>query len=156
MAVFFSTNLKHLRNLKNISQTSLAEALHINRNKIASYENNIAEPKLSLIPRIAKYFNVTITQLLYINLTENNDFVDNNNLYALLKLPEKHVVDEYIKNHYNALAVYKGLIAMHEFDPNFTTTEELYDRMKMVIEKMHRNNEKLINVIGPSTIKNGD
>jgi len=64
MQSFFSKNFKYLRKQKNISQTELADALGISRSKIASYEGRGVEPKLKLLVDIARYFDVSIEDLI--------------------------------------------------------------------------------------------
>lgn len=62
--VFFSKNLKYLRQLSKLSQEELALNTGLNRGNIASYENGSAEPKLENLMKIANFFNTSITSLL--------------------------------------------------------------------------------------------
>lgn len=146
MSVYFSKNLRYLRKIKNLSQSKLAEELHINRNKIASYENKIAEPKLSLIPKIAKYFHISIENLLYKNLENHPQLSQKDSLAEHISQEDLELLEEFIRTHYKAESVYKGLAAMHEFDPNFTSSEAFYSRLRLVIERLLKNNEFIIDL----------
>lgn len=72
--MFLSKNLKHLRE-RNGKQTqeNLANALGITRSAISSYEDGRAEPKLVVMNRIAQYFNITLDQLLNVELATLGD-----------------------------------------------------------------------------------
>ncbi len=67
---FFANNIKYLRKQKGITQSDLANKLGINRPKIGSYEEGRAEPKLTIIQRIAHYYKVNIDDLLSIDLSK--------------------------------------------------------------------------------------
>ena len=57
-------NLKLLRKDFGVNQTELGEATGLTRNQIASYEQGIAEPTLCNLVKIAKYFTVTLNELI--------------------------------------------------------------------------------------------
>ncbi len=67
----FASNLRFLRKQKKLSQAELASMLNITRNKITSYESGNVEPNLSLIAELAKFFKISIDQLLLSNIEEN-------------------------------------------------------------------------------------
>jgi transcriptional regulator with XRE-family HTH domain len=73
--IFLSKNLRYLRERAEgkLSQQKLAEEISATRNNIASYEEGRAEPKLSMLQAIAEYFNVTIDQLLSLDLSKLDD-----------------------------------------------------------------------------------
>jgi len=60
----FISNLKRLRTKEGLSQKGLGEALGMSRSNIASYEQGIAEPTLCNLVKIAKYFEVSLNELL--------------------------------------------------------------------------------------------
>lgn len=60
----FSANLKSLRLEKNLSQPELAKVLGVSKAMISFWENNKYEPTASNIIKIAKYFEVSIDDLL--------------------------------------------------------------------------------------------
>jgi len=63
-------NIKALRELRNLSQQTLADALLIQRARLASYEEGRAEPPYDLLIKIADYFHVAIDALLRANLSK--------------------------------------------------------------------------------------
>lgn len=62
--IFFSKNLKFLRQLNGLSQEDLALNIGLNRGNIASYENGSAEPKLENLFKIANFFNIPSNDLI--------------------------------------------------------------------------------------------
>lgn len=67
--MYLSKNLKYLREQNSRqSQEGLANTLGITRSAISSYEDGRAEPKLVVMNKIAQYFNVTLDQLLNVDL----------------------------------------------------------------------------------------
>jgi transcriptional regulator with XRE-family HTH domain len=66
-------NLKHLRKSKGLTQDQFADKIGINRAMIGSYEEGRAVPKISVIQDIAHYFNISIDQLINIDLTVNHE-----------------------------------------------------------------------------------
>lgn len=53
-----------LRNKNKISQSALANDLHIGQSTLAMYEKNKRKPNLEMLSAIADYFNVTTDYLL--------------------------------------------------------------------------------------------
>lgn len=62
--MLFNERLKSLREDKDLTQSEVAEALNITRTALANYENAIREPNLSLLVKIADYYNVSLDYLL--------------------------------------------------------------------------------------------
>ena len=95
---FLSRNLKFLRKLKGITQNELAKELELSRNKIASYESGIAEPKILNFIKLATYFNIDPYQLLIRDLSNNSITVQSddytsdqvsNNLNEMIKATQE-------------------------------------------------------------------
>ena len=61
---YLSKNITFLRKRLNISQHVLADSLHLSRSNIASYESGKAEPKAMKLVEMARYFDVSLTQLI--------------------------------------------------------------------------------------------
>jgi transcriptional regulator with XRE-family HTH domain len=72
MANFFSTNIKYLRKGKGMTQEDFANKIGVKRSLIGSYEEGRAEPRLSNVENIAYHFNVTIDELLHIDLSKGD------------------------------------------------------------------------------------
>lgn len=60
----FKDRLKFLRDDKNLTQQNLADYLKVARSTISSWELGTTEPDLSLLVKIADYFNVSTDFLL--------------------------------------------------------------------------------------------
>ena len=65
------TNIKKLRSVKGLSQQAFGELFNLTRGNISSYEEFRAEPKVSVILQIAKYFSIPVAHLLEKKLTVN-------------------------------------------------------------------------------------
>ena len=61
---YFAYNLKVLRKEKGLSQPELAKQLNVSKGIISFWENEKYEPTASNIILIAKFFNVSIDDLL--------------------------------------------------------------------------------------------
>ncbi|MCU4165196.1 helix-turn-helix domain-containing protein [Carboxylicivirga caseinilyticus] len=68
---FFGKNIRKIRSIKKISQSEFASIFDLSRASIGSYEEGRAEPKLEIINRVAKYFSITIDELINKELTVN-------------------------------------------------------------------------------------
>ena len=64
MSNFFAENIKTLRKVADKTQTEIADDLILGRATWASYEEGRAKPDLDRLIIIAKYFKITIDQLL--------------------------------------------------------------------------------------------
>ncbi len=72
--MFFSKNLRFLRERNGkISQEKLAKNIGMTRSAVSSYEDGRAEPKLEVLSAIAQYFNITLDQLINVNLIRMGD-----------------------------------------------------------------------------------
>jgi len=72
--MFLSKNLKYMRERNNRqTQENLADALGITRSAVSSYEDGRAEPKLMVMNKIAAYFNLSLDQLLNVDLSKLQD-----------------------------------------------------------------------------------
>ena len=58
-------NLRQLRREKGVSQAGLADALDISIQAVSKWETGASCPDISLLPRIADYFEVSIDELFY-------------------------------------------------------------------------------------------
>ena len=58
-------NLRKLRREKGVSQAGLADALDISIQAVSKWETGASCPDISLLPRIAEYFAVSIDDLFY-------------------------------------------------------------------------------------------
>lgn len=63
--ILFAQNLKMLRKSQKLSQQQIAEKTGIARSMISDYENGKKEPTLSVLDKLAKYFDLTLEELVY-------------------------------------------------------------------------------------------
>jgi transcriptional regulator with XRE-family HTH domain len=76
MSDFVGPNLKYLRKKLGLTQDQLAVHTGINRPAIGSYEEGRASPKISMLQLLAKYYRITIDQLINVDLS-NRGLADN-------------------------------------------------------------------------------
>lgn len=105
----FSTNLKNLRAVNNVTQNDLAKVLKVSRPTIAGYETKNRQPDFNHLIKISDYFGVSIDYLITgsekspINITATKKIseksVDNDVLtaYQNLTLESKQDVLKYIQ-----------------------------------------------------------
>lgn len=70
----FCNNLKYLRKSKSITQQELADLLGISRQGYAKYENDLGEPDISTLIKLADYFDVSVDSL--IGRTSNDEILN--------------------------------------------------------------------------------
>lgn len=64
MQINLADKLKSLRKEKNISQEKLAQYLNVSYQAVSKWENSTTYPDISLLPEIARFFGITIDELL--------------------------------------------------------------------------------------------
>ncbi len=60
----FSTNMRELRKKHELTQTELAQKLHLSRTAISNYEKGKMQPSIETIIQISEIFNISIDKLL--------------------------------------------------------------------------------------------
>lgn len=70
----FITNLKHLRRKRQpkVTQEKMAELLGVSISTYGSYEEGRAEPKLENLQKLARFFEVTLEELINHDLSQEN------------------------------------------------------------------------------------
>ncbi len=63
METEFKNNLKFLRQERGIGQVELAKSLGVSKGIISLWENGLREPSLSSLVAIAKFFRVSLDEL---------------------------------------------------------------------------------------------
>ena len=63
----FKDNLKELRLEKNLGQVELANAIGVSKGVISMWENGLREPNMYSLILLAKFFNISIDELVGIN-----------------------------------------------------------------------------------------
>ncbi len=64
------TNLKFLRTKHKISQQSLADLFEVPRTTFGDYERGKTEPSIAMLLKLAKYFSITVDQLISKDLND--------------------------------------------------------------------------------------
>lgn len=59
----FKDNLKEFRKDQNIGQVELAKAIGVSKGIISLWENGLREPNMYSLIKLAKYFDVSIDEL---------------------------------------------------------------------------------------------
>ena len=59
----FKDNLKKLRQEKNLGQVELAKAIGVSKGVISLWENGLREPNMYSLIILAKFFNISIDEL---------------------------------------------------------------------------------------------
>lgn len=59
----FSTNIKLLREARNLSQEALAEELKTSRQSIGGWESGRFEPQICMVIKVADFFEVSVDAL---------------------------------------------------------------------------------------------
>lgn len=156
------SNIKKLRTVKGLSQQAFADLFNLTRGNISSYEEFRAEPKISVILQMAKYFGIPISSLLEKKLTvneilnfedyfkEGSEKVNTKNLlevpflskFYIQENPENFEINDfptfYMPNIYNAnlLAIENNSLIPNPIDFNFEESSILFFE-KVKVEILH-------------------
>lgn len=72
---FFSTNIRLLRNRREVTQDMVARALEVTRSTVNSLENgSIKNPTVVMLVKLSDYYKVSIDALIKIDLSTMNKF----------------------------------------------------------------------------------
>jgi len=63
MTILFGKKIKYLRENKDISQTKLAKMIGVTNAMISACENDVRQPSIDTLAKIANYFNVSMDYL---------------------------------------------------------------------------------------------
>ena len=115
MEINLKEKLRTLRQRKNVTQEALANHLGITPQSVGKWERGEGFPDITLLPKIAFYFDVTVDELLCVDrlkIEENiNEYQNQSRIYQqtgenekLLELWEK-AYDEFPNEHWHAVPV---------------------------------------------------
>ncbi|MFC2121592.1 XRE family transcriptional regulator, partial [Bacteroidota bacterium] len=71
--MYFSSNIKLLRNRKGRTQDDVSTFLSMKRSTLSGYENEVAEPNFETLLVFSKYFHVSIDTLIKIDLSQQSE-----------------------------------------------------------------------------------
>lgn len=66
------SNIRYLRELRNLSQYEFAEKIHLSRGTIANWETGISAPRENMLKIIAEFFHVNTDDLFSRNLEKDS------------------------------------------------------------------------------------
>lgn len=77
MNVKIGNKIRSLRKQKGITQEQLAGSIGISCQAVSKWENNIALPDITLVPSLARFFDVSIDELFDYHLHEKEEKIEN-------------------------------------------------------------------------------
>ena len=63
-----SDNLRYLRYINKLSQRELSDKIIVSRGRYSTYEQEVAEPPIDILKRIASYYHISIDLLVTADL----------------------------------------------------------------------------------------
>jgi len=87
-------NIKELRKSKGVTQQQIADLINMHRSNYSKVENGQREISISALNKIAKYFNVSIDDIINNNEVPEEINVENKPLLEKVKLIEELEEDE--------------------------------------------------------------
>lgn len=76
MTISLGEKLKELRKAKNVSQEQVASYLGVSFQAISKWENNITSPDIFLLPDIARYYGITVDELLQVEHIDEDKYFE--------------------------------------------------------------------------------
>jgi len=67
--MFFSSNIKFLRRRRKRTQDEVSHAVSMKRSTLSGYENGVAEPNISVLASLSKYFGISVDTLIKVDLS---------------------------------------------------------------------------------------
>jgi transcriptional regulator with XRE-family HTH domain len=150
---FVGENIKYFRKKINLSQCDLADKVGLKRGNIASYEKNIAEPKICNLIKLAQFFKIGVSEIVLHNFSEGEEiiFEEINNEPIFVDTDFKDVVNQ-SKEYENII---NGMKCYHKFqmeritepseDVNLLSTE--VNRLLSVADCLMKSHKFLIQKI---------
>lgn len=153
---YFAKNLKYLRRARDLSQEELGKKVGLNRGNIASYEKGSAEPNMTNLSKIGKFFKVDLGDLIEEDLSLRNTVInrmDGSETGEKLeeeKMEEMFVeslqmngkkIEKFRKRSDEMARILDGFRQFHKF------RMESSDRLSDDVKKMALDYEKLLDVL---------
>ena len=70
---YSTSNIRHLRSLKGLTQEQFAQKLNVSRSRISSYEENRAIPPIDFLVEISNFFSISLDILIKNDLSKVKD-----------------------------------------------------------------------------------
>ena len=132
--------IKELRKAQDVTQEKLADYLNISYQAVSKWENGLALPDITLLPKLANFFGVSTDELLDLKASENetelrrcekeyHELGRKGKILEKIELSRK-VLDLYPRNYQWMLNLAYGLVSY-----NSTTEQEEYSKEHKFIEE---------------------
>lgn len=76
MNISLADKLKELRKAKNVSQDKFAEYLGVSFQAVSKWENGVTSPDILLLPDIARYYGITVDELLQVEKLDEKAYFE--------------------------------------------------------------------------------
>ncbi len=160
-------NMRFLRKANGMSQGDLAAILGIKRSSIAAYESKNVEPRISIIIKLAEFFDIDLSILLRSKL-DTKDFKNFNQEAPKTEIPtiqvmleRDHNFDGFIEESVKIRKVLQGFVAFYTLQKS-NLKDDFPDKSKMLfnmdnfsrlIENLLSYNEAVVDVLRSATVK---
>lgn len=74
--ISLADKLKELRKTKNVSQEKFAEYLGVSYQAVSKWENGVTSPDILLLPDIARYYGITVDELLQVEKIDAREYFE--------------------------------------------------------------------------------
>ena len=92
------STIKSIRKQQSVQQNTLAKLSEITQTYLSQIENNIKEPNLSTLKKIAKNLGVPLPILFFLALDENDIILEKRNAYDQLAPTIKNIIMEFFNS----------------------------------------------------------
>jgi len=76
MAIYFSEKFKNLRKSRELTQEQIADIFHVSPQAVSRWETGATYPDIELLPALADFFNITIDDLLGIDIKKKEERIE--------------------------------------------------------------------------------
>ena len=147
-----ATTIVRLRKEKNISQGTLANFLGVSKAAVSKWETELSYPDITLLPKLATYFNITIDQLLnyqpQLSKQEIKQIYEQLATSFLLQPYDEVLANcrELIKKYYSCNALLLQIAALYINYSNLIPEEELpivFDEALSLFKKIRTESDQI-------------
>lgn len=131
---YLASNLRHLRRVAKLSQQGLADQIGLNRGNIASYEKGSAEPNLTNLLKISRFFSIDLYELLEEDLSHKLEAQASEAAIQEISQPEWNEILERVQAQSGGAGV---LFALGERSNNLRTILEGMREYQRLRRKRH-------------------
>jgi len=76
MLIEIGKNINELRRERGLTQEQLAEIFGVSTTAVSKWENSSSHPDITLLPKIAEYFDISVDALLGYDMSKTNESID--------------------------------------------------------------------------------